>query len=427
MEAEMNKMPSDWVETRLGEIAEINPSESLAKGKIAKCVPMDCIYSFTRQISRFEEKEFNGGMKFRNGDTLLARITPCLENGKTAYVDFLDKNEIGFGSTEYIVIREKKGFSDKKFLYYWAISPRFREIAIKAMTGTSGRQRVQIDVLMNKDFLLPPLPEQKAIASVLSAFDDKIELLREENKTLEEMGQTIFQEWCQPLNPLKGTSELPLQGAGGLLPVGWRVGKLGEVCNLKSGFAFGGDDFVEKSNTMVLKIKDLKGNGIVDLSDASFVKDEVKNLERVQYFKLKIGDIVLAMSGNTTGKIGVIPNLEEELFLNQRVGKFFIDDEKYKTFIYFFLMSGNYEEKILAMGYGSAQPNINPTQIENIDIIYPDNETLENFINATNPIFTKILDNLHQIQSLARSRDELLPRLMSGEVRGKNFNNIMDK
>ena len=170
---------------------------------------------------------------------------------------------------------------------------------------------------------------------------------------------------------------------------------------------------------MVLKIKDLKGSGVVDLSDISFVKDEIKKIERVQYFKLKVGDIVLAMSGNTTGKIGAIPNLEEELFLNQRVGKFFIDDEKYQIFIYLFLMSGNYEEKILSMGYGSAQPNINPTQIENIDVIYSDNDTLENFINATTPIFTKKMDNLHQIQSLTRSRDELLPRLMKGELRVK--------
>ena len=101
-----NNIPEGWVESTLNELAFINPRESIRKGELAKNVPMDCIDSFTRKISRFGIKEFKGGTKFKNKDTLLARITPCLENGKTALVDILDKDEIGFGSTEYIVIRE---------------------------------------------------------------------------------------------------------------------------------------------------------------------------------------------------------------------------------------------------------------------------------------------------------------------------------
>src|SRR5664280_2524700 len=93
-----------WKETSLFEMADINPTESLRKGTIAKCVAMENLNPFARKISKYEFKEFNGGMKFRNGDTLLARITPCLENGKTAYVDILEDGEVGFGSTEYIVI-----------------------------------------------------------------------------------------------------------------------------------------------------------------------------------------------------------------------------------------------------------------------------------------------------------------------------------
>lgn len=111
-------IPPGWTITTLGEVADINPTESLSKGEIAKYVPMEGIAPFTRRISKYESKEFNGGMKFRNGDTLLARITPCLENGKTSFVDILENDEVGFGSTEYIVIREKKDSSDKLFLYY---------------------------------------------------------------------------------------------------------------------------------------------------------------------------------------------------------------------------------------------------------------------------------------------------------------------
>ncbi len=134
-------------------------------------------------------------MKFRNGDTLVARITPCLENGKTAYVDVLEENEVGFGSTEYIVIREREGVSDRQFLYYFLISPEFRDVAILSMSGSSGRQRVQTDVVRDHFFSLPPLPEQRAIASILSSFDDKIDLLHRQNKTLEAMAEALFRQW----------------------------------------------------------------------------------------------------------------------------------------------------------------------------------------------------------------------------------------
>jgi type I restriction enzyme S subunit len=160
-------VPKGWVETALGEASLINPRENIAKGTLAPNIPMAFLEAFSKKIQNFEWKKFKGGTKFKNGDTLLARITPCLENGKTAFVDILDKNEIGFGSTEYIILREKENYSDKHFLFYFSISPKFREIAIKLMTGTSGRQRVQTNSLIEKKFYFPPIEEQKAIAQIL--------------------------------------------------------------------------------------------------------------------------------------------------------------------------------------------------------------------------------------------------------------------
>ena len=92
----MPQLPAGWEETTLGEVAIINPTEYIKKGEVAKNIPMDFLDNFTRKISKYTEKEFSWGMKFRNWDTLFARITPCLENGKTAYVDILDDWEIAF-------------------------------------------------------------------------------------------------------------------------------------------------------------------------------------------------------------------------------------------------------------------------------------------------------------------------------------------
>lgn len=132
-----------WREMSLKDVAIINPAEKLPKGKISKKVAMEILQPFSKKIPSFSLEPYNGGMKFRNGDTIIARITPCLENGKAAFVDILDNNELGFGSTEYIVLRERKDISDKHFLYYFAISPDFRDVAILSMTGSSGCQRVQ--------------------------------------------------------------------------------------------------------------------------------------------------------------------------------------------------------------------------------------------------------------------------------------------
>lgn len=260
------------------------------------------------------------------------------------------------------------------------------------------------NVITKLEIPLPPLSTQKSIAKILSSFDDKIELLREQNETLEKIWQEIFKEW---FGKYKVWDELP---------EGWKVGKIGEISKLKSWYAFKSKDFVEESKNKAVKIKDLKWNWKVDLIDVSSVSDEIINIDRVQYFKLIAWDLVLAMSWNTTWKIGIIPESELDLYLNQRVWKFFVEDKKYNSFLYFFLMSWNYEEIILNMWYWSAQPNISPSQIENINLIIPDNNKLKDFLEISDDLFKKIIKNNTQIQTLSKTREFILPRLMKWEI-----------
>lgn len=163
---------------------EVNPREKIAKGHITKKIGMDKLHPFCRDISEYELSEFNGGSKFRNGDTIMARITPCLENGKTAMVNILDEDEVGFGSTEYIVFRAKEGLTTPDFVYYLVCSSLVRDPAIKSMVGSSGRQRVQLDVVEKLEINFPPLPEQIKVASLLKSLDDKIALNNAINNNL---------------------------------------------------------------------------------------------------------------------------------------------------------------------------------------------------------------------------------------------------
>ena len=174
---------AEWVMKKLKDIAYFNPRESLAKGTVAKKIGMDKLQLFCRDVPGYELEPFSGGTKFRNGDTIMARITPCLENGKTAKVSILDDGEVGFGSTEYIVFRAKDGV-DEDFIYYLVCSSLVREPAIKSMVGSSGRQRVQTDVVQNLEIMVPDYEEQRRISGLLKSLDDKIAVNTEVNNNL---------------------------------------------------------------------------------------------------------------------------------------------------------------------------------------------------------------------------------------------------
>uniref|UniRef100_UPI003A8648A7 restriction endonuclease subunit S n=3 Tax=Helicobacteraceae TaxID=72293 RepID=UPI003A8648A7 len=255
----MNK--TTWKRVKLGEVAEINPLESIKKNTLAKKVSMDNLEPFNKKIYSFSMESFKGGSKFKNGDTLLARITPCLENGKTAFVDFLENNEIAFGSTEFIILREKENISDKHFLYYLARSENFRETAIKSMTGSSGRERVQIEVIRDYEFSLPPLETQHKIAEILSSLDDKIDLLHRQNKTLESLSLTLFRHTFID-NPKRNA---------------WEEKPLSEIAEIKIGRTPPRKEkqwfSTNPKNTKWISIKDMEGN-IFIFNTAECLTDE---------------------------------------------------------------------------------------------------------------------------------------------------------
>lgn len=160
----------------LDEAFLLNPTVSLPRGAEAPFVDMASLQPFTRDVRARGAKPFTGGMKFIDGDVLMARITPSLENGKTS-IYRASQNDSGpaFGSTEFIVVRGRPGISDSTFAYYLFTSPIVRQHAIGSMNGSSGRQRVQHDSLANFEVDLPPLEKQRGIAATLGALDDKID------------------------------------------------------------------------------------------------------------------------------------------------------------------------------------------------------------------------------------------------------------
>jgi type I restriction enzyme S subunit len=161
VDSELGEIPEGWGVKRLPELIEVNPPRALRKGEVAPYLDMANMPTRGHSPDSVIERSFGSGMRFVNGDTLVARITPCLENGKTAFVDFLMDGQVGWGSTEYIILRSKPPLP-AEFAYCLARSDGFRDFAIQSMTGSSGRQRVPAESLDH--YLLPSCPEPIARA-----------------------------------------------------------------------------------------------------------------------------------------------------------------------------------------------------------------------------------------------------------------------
>lgn len=393
----MITMLTGWKLKKLSESVEINPREILNKGNWAKKIAMDKLQPFCRDISEYEIVEFSGGTKFRNGDTIMARITPCLENGKTAMVSILDENEVGFGSTEYIVFRAKEGIADPYYIYYLLCSPMVRDIAIKSMVGSSGRQRVQIDVIQNIEILFPDLETQIKISSILKLIDDKINMNNKINNNLEEQIETFLMAFIDG----NDTSTVKL---GDYLYIKGRIGWKG----LKKS------EYLPQSNYRIINGETLTKSGI-DWNKAGYISE--KRYVESPEIMLNVGDILLSKDG-TIGKTGYVDSLE--LPTSVASGIFVIRNNKpdiiSTTFIYYLLRSKLFGAFIAARTEGSVIPHLYQKDFMEFEFPLPNPDRMAEFDNITEPMFSQIVGNLNENKTLASLRDSLLPKLMSGEL-----------
>ncbi len=181
----------DWEDCCLEDIADINPTYQIKKGELSQYLEMRKLSTSTFNPEGWTLREFTSGMKFQNGDTLLARITPCLENGKTCFVTFLNQGETGWGSTEYIVIRMKEPFH--AFIsYIIAKSSDFRDFAISSMSGSSGRQRAQAKIIKEYDIKIPSPSIIKELNGILASLVKKLENNSNQIRTLEKLRDTLL-------------------------------------------------------------------------------------------------------------------------------------------------------------------------------------------------------------------------------------------
>lgn len=410
-------MKSEWTKKKFSDIADFNPRETIKKGAIAKKIPMDVLRPFYRDIPYYVEECFSGGTKFRNGDTIMARITPCLENGKTAQVSILNDGEVGFGSTEYIVFRAKEGIANKDYLYYLVCSPEVREPAIKSMVGSSGRQRVQTDVVKNLEIDVPPLVEQEKIGSFLKAFDDKIALNDRINNNLEQQAKAVFKSWFEDFDPFdEPLIETP---AGIYAPASLQMVQIANIHHvLETGKRPKGGAVA--SGVPSIGAENVKQLGVVNFSSAKFIPEEFA--EKMKTGAINGYELLLYKDGGKPGTF--IPHFSmfgegfpyQKFFINEHVFKLDFGDKGFNEFAYFFMQTDYAYHWLASNGGKAAVPGINQQNVKDIWIFSPENSKVKEFGEWVQPLFTTILKNCAQNVKLAELRDTLLPKLMSGEL-----------
>ncbi|GFZ76018.1 type I restriction endonuclease subunit S [Aquaticitalea lipolytica] len=388
----------NWKKIAIGKAIRFNPPESITKGSLVKKIPMGYLTEFQRKINGFELSEYNSGPKFRNKDTLVAKITPCLENGKTAYVDVLKDNEVAFGSSEFIVLR-KTDLTDSKFIYYLAISPTFRNRAISCMEGTSGRKRVNDKTLKNFELPIPSIEYQKKIAKVLSDLDAKIEVNNKINQELEAMAKTLYDYWFVQFD-FPDANGKPYKSSGGRMVYNKELNR-----EIPEGWEF---DIVENLLAKDNKTKKIPSSEYLDKGKIPIIDQSMKFI-----------------CGYTNVEESIIDTIEPRIIFGDhtRIVKLINFDFARGADGTQVLLSNNprmpqhlfYHAllKIDLSNYGYAR---HFKFLKDTKIVIPHLEVANKFEKFIEGFFKKIRHNIFENHELTELRDWLLPMLMNGQV-----------
>jgi len=398
-----NNIPSGWMETTLGGVVDsantgldaIKRAPIVEEKTGVKCFRIqDASQKKAYENwgnTKVEDKNYQR-FKLLKGDILIART------GNTIGVNYLVQKDTKSVYNNGLIRLRVDNNCYYKFLYKIIESKIFDRYVQSIAYGTSTQPNMQINVLLGFNLLLPPLKEQKAIANILTAFDNKIELLQAQNKTLETTAQTIFKEWF-------GKYQI-----GDDLPAGWKVGKLSETGNIVCGKTpskaiknYFGDDIP------FVKIPDMHGQVfIINTTDnlSLMGADSQKNK------MLPANSICISCIAT----VGLVSLTTKDSQTNQQINSIIPKNDFLREFLYLRLSIMNKHLNDLGSG-GTATLNVNTSTFSSIELVIPNENILKDFNQIQSPIFEKILLNLKQIQTLKQSREALLPKLMSGQLR----------
>ena len=385
---------------RFGDFVEVNPRVQFEKGKEYPYIEMANINPGNAFVFPQEERVYKGGgSRFQSGDILFARITPCLENGKIVQFRHTS-NQQCFGSTEFFVFRGKPNISDSTYILYLALSPIIRDPAVKSMSGASGRQRAALSSVEDISIPFLPLQTQHKIAAILSAYDDLIENNTRRIKILEDMAQTLYQEWFVHYR-FPGHENVPMvESELGPIPQGWEIKQLSEMCNILMGLSPKSEFYNQTGDGLPFH------QGVTDFGQR-FPTDRVYCT--VQKRIAEAGDILFSVRA-PVGRINVA---NKKIVIGRGLSAIRSKSEN-QVFILQQLKDKFQEED--TMGSGTIFNAITKADLLGIQLLEPAKPIVAKFQEAAEPISSELLNLTLKNANLRQTRDLLLPKLISGEI-----------
>ena len=392
-------------ESRLKEYIDINPTVKLQKGEVYSSVEMEKITVGKKIADANSKAEYTGKScsKFLPNDTLMARITPCLENGKIAKYD---SDAAGFGSTEFFVLRAKKKKTTADYVYYLSQTHYVRQLAVNSMTGASGRQRADAKFIGNIKWDFPEVGIQSKVADILSAYDNLIENNNRRIKLLEQMAENLYKEWFvrfrfQGYENTKFVDDIPSD---------WQILRMSDLCYVTDG-THDTPKPVNDGGVPLVTGKCIK-NGFIDFNEPYNIsyQDHESISKRSG---LQTGDILFSNIG-TVGTTCLV-NYDRE-FSVKNVIIFKPDNIKVSNYLYSWLNSDSIQAIFATQTNGASQQFVGLNFMRRFKILVPNANVLDLYSDRIKPIRTEIV-KLHDInENLIKQRDMLLPRLMSGKL-----------
>ena len=401
---------SEWKTYKLGELPiqfiDGDRGKNYPKGddfsKVGHCLFLNAGnvtkngWDFSENVYISEEKDNllrNG--KLERGDIVLT--TRGTVGNVVLYTDDIPYKHIRINSGMVIIRNNNTCYNP--YLYQYLRSYLFLGQVQQFQSG-SAQPQIPISTLKKLTISLPHLAEQKRIADILSAIDDKIELNRRINANLEQQAQALYKSWFVDFEPF-----------GGKMPEDWKEGTISNIVDLLNGFAFKSSDFVEKGLYKLITIKGVQ-DGNMSLDGADFL--DIIPPKMPQWCKLKKEDILLSLTGNV-GRCCLVDT--ENCLLNQRVAKLHPKEEYNRLFVYALFRQEDMKARMISIARGTAQMNLSPIETGKLPLIIPSNEVLKDFGNRFNNIIHTLTNNIVESSYLAQLRDTLLPKLMSGGIK----------
>ena len=395
IQTQNNNLLKGWRKVKLGEIAYIKMGQS----------PSSRFYNLQGDGLPFYQGVTDFGEKYPRKSVYCASPVKIAEAGEILFSVRAPVGEVNLALEKCCIGRGIASISMKngnnEFLYFLL---KYYSKYLKGIAGGTTYESIKKDQIENIELYIPQdINEQKRIADILSAFDDKIELNNKIIKTLEQMAQEIFKEWFGENSKLKSQESKC-----------WVTLKISDLAWIVSGYPFSSRLYNKnKKGLGVVTIKNVQDGNFITECD-SFIEEEKipKNMDQDCY--ISDGDILLSLTGNV-GRVCFVYG--GKYLLNQRVAKIKPKNKNDLAFIYFFFRQPSIQNLLINMAKGSAQPNLSPVETGEIEITIPIRENLDKLNEIMNPLYEKLIQLKVENQTLAALRDLLLPKLMSGEIR----------